>query len=107
MISLLVSFQGIRDDIKISYMTRSYDSHSPGIYSLYNGFTVSPWSHDVWVEYSSLDVRVGQQVPLVDKHTFLSEVGGGLGLFLGFSIIETMMVIYRVILRKQWPASPN
>ena len=93
---------GLKDDVRFHYSLRTYDKHSPGINGLYNDFKEEPSVHELWIEYSTLHVTIGQEVPLVDNHTFVSEIGGGLGLFLGFSMVEFVMVLYRLAMRLPW-----
>ena len=93
---------GLKDDVRFHYSLRTYDKHSPGINGLYNDFKEEPSVHELWIEYSTLHVTIGQEVPLVDNHTFVSEIGGGLGLFLGFSMVEFVMVLYRMAMRLPW-----
>ena len=93
---------GLKDDVRFHYSLRTYDKHSPGINGLYNDFKEEPSVHELWIEYSTLYVTIGQEVPLVDNHTFVSEIGGGLGLFLGFSMVEFVMVLYRLAMRLPW-----
>ena len=54
-------------------------------------------THIILVEYPNMNVDIRNHVPLVDFNAFISAVGGGLGLFLGFSIIETLLYIYKLI----------
>ena len=53
--------------------------------------------HAVWFGFQSMDVMINEQKPLVDLNSFVNAIGGGLGLFLGFSIIDTFFFIYKVI----------
>ena len=73
-----------------SFHNFDYDSH-PTIRP--------PGTHRIYVEYSNRDVNIENQVPLVDFNAFVSAVGGAMGLFLGFSIIDTMTFIYQVMFR--------
>ena len=56
--------------------------------------------HTIWFGYASLNVMVDEHKPLVDLNSFVNAVGGGLGLFLGFSIIDTLFFVSRFIFRK-------
>ena len=69
-------------------------------YSIQSGSTPTK-SHSVWLEYTSTDVEVEYQVPVVDTPAFISAIGGGLGLYLGFSIIDTLFYIYKWIFARR------
>ena len=56
-------------------------------------------AHRLYIEYSNIDVDILTQVPLVDFNAFTSAVGGGLGLFLGFSLIDTITYLYHLVFR--------
>ena len=47
-----------------------------------------------------MDVEVETEVVLVDLNDFVSASGGALGLFLGFSIIDTLFYMYDFIYKK-------
>ena len=47
-----------------------------------------------------MEVSISTEVPLVDLDTFISGVGGALGLFLGFSIIDTLLALYSYFFTK-------
>ena len=46
------------------------------------------------IEYEDMSVEIHDEVSMVDLNTFVSNVGGALGLFLGFSIIDSLIYIY-------------
>ena len=79
---------------KWSFINFDYNNHV----SLNNLFR-QRGSHSLYIEYANRDVNIETQVPLVDFNAFASAVGGAMGLFLGFSIIDTMTYIYGVIVR--------
>ena len=54
----------------------------------------------VMVNFPTLDVEVSDKVKILDGCSFISSVGGNLGLFLGFSFLDTLFVIYQWISNK-------
>ena len=56
-------------------------------------------SHIVWFGFPSLDVKIDAQKQLVDFNSFVNAIGGGLGLFLGFSLIDTLFHVYQFSLK--------
>ena len=83
---------GIYSNVTFEWSAKTYD------YNSHPSFR-KPGTHRLYIEYSDRDVTVETQVPLVDLNSFISAVGGGLGLFLGFSIIDTMTYMYQWIFR--------
>ena len=55
---------------------------------------------DIFLRFSTMEVSISTEVPLVDLDTFISGVGGALGLFLGFSIIDTLLALYSYFFSK-------
>ena len=51
----------------------------------------------LFIEYPKMEVKIESKVPMVDLNAFISSVGGSLGLFLGFSIIDTLFFFYKFI----------
>ena len=51
--------------------------------------------HMVLIKYPSLEVKVESVVPQVDIYQFVSFFGGGLGLFLGLAINNTLIWAYK------------
>ena len=47
------------------------------------------------VNFPTLDVEVSDKVKILDGSSFISSVGGNLGLFLGFSFLDTLFVVYQ------------
>ena len=58
-----------------------------------------PGRQAIMVEYIDMTVDIGYEVRMVDISTFVSSVGGALGLFLGFSIIDTLLYLYKHIFK--------
>ena len=52
-----------------------------------------------WIQlfYTTTDVKVSRTSLRVDFNTFISNVGGSLGLFIGFSVLGVFYFIYDVI----------
>ena len=50
--------------------------------------------------YSSTDVKVSTTSLKVDFNTFVSNVGGSLGLFIGFSVLGGIFFLYDIIFSK-------
>ena len=63
----------------------------------------TPGSQLIQIDYIDT-VDVNYEVQMVDFNSFVSNVGGALGLFLGFSIIDTLLYFYDHIFRvvKNW-----
>ena len=47
------------------------------------------------INYPSMDVEVSQKVKILDASSFVSSVGGNLGLFIGFSFLDTFFAMYK------------
>ena len=68
---------------------------------------------DITLEFSTMAVSVSTEVPLVDLVTFVSGVGGAMGLFLGFSIIDALLYTYdflgevcKIVVKQNIPYKP-
>ena len=53
----------------------------------------------IMIEYADMNVDINHEVRMVDFNTFVSSVGGAMGLFLGFSIIDSLLYFYSHIFR--------
>ena len=53
----------------------------------------------VTLEYIDMSVDINQEIAMVDFNVFVSSVGGALGLFLGFSIIDSVTYLYKYLAR--------
>ena len=49
----------------------------------------------LFFNYPSMDVEVSQKVKILDASSFISAVGGNLGLFIGFSFLDTLFAAYK------------
>ena len=80
-------------------MTYEWTSKEYSYYDmpLFINSTKEQW---IVIEYQDMKVEVHDEVSMVDFNTFVSNVGGALGLFLGFSIIDTLLYIYSKFLCK-------
>ena len=56
-------------------------------------------SHQIYINYPDMKVNIRYLVPLVDFDVFTRAARDGLGLFLGFSIIDTLLYLYNFIFR--------
>ena len=49
----------------------------------------------LFFNYPIMEVKVSQQVQILDTSSFISSVGGNLGLFIGFSFLDTFFALYK------------
>ena len=71
-------------------------------YSYYNspfGELSTPGKQFISIAYADMSVEINHEVLMVDVNTFVSNVGGALGLFLGFSIIDTLHYFINTIFK--------
>ena len=47
------------------------------------------------IQYTDIKEKVHSQVDMVDFNTFVNGIGGELGLFLGFSIIDSFLFLFK------------
>ena len=72
-------------------------------YQKYNiGSTTYNHSEDgssttVIIQYSTTDISVTERTKLISGNSFVSSVGGNLGLFVGFSFMDSLFAIYNFI----------
>ena len=50
---------------------------------------------NLFINYPSMDIEVSQKVKILDASSFISSVGGNLGLFIGFSFLDTFFALYK------------
>ena len=50
---------------------------------------------NLFINYPSMDIEVSQKVKILDASSFISSVGGNLGLFIGFSFLDTFFAVYK------------
>ena len=82
---------GMKNDVQFDWVFESYD---------YLTFQrLSPGDHLMILFYSKIEVALNSEVPFVDTNAFVGAIGGGLGLFLGFSMIDTLLYIYKFVLK--------
>ena len=49
----------------------------------------------LFISYPNMEVKVSEQVQILDTSSFISSVGGNLGLFIGFSFLDTFFAVYK------------
>ena len=84
-----------RSGVEFKYKTRSHGRYQDWYYFIHPDYPEKKLAH-IELMYSSTKVAVNTEVPLVDLGAFISGVGGALGLFLGFSIIDTALILFRI-----------
>ena len=47
----------------------------------------------LFINYQSLDTEVSQRVKILDASSFIRAVGGNLGLFIGFSFLDSLLIL--------------
>ena len=50
-------------------------------------------SSNLFITYQSMEMKVSQKVRILNEASFISSVGGNLGLFIGFSFLDSLFVI--------------
>ena len=50
-------------------------------------------SSNLFINYQSMEMKVSQKVRILNEASFISSVGGNLGLFIGFSFLDSLFVI--------------
>ena len=81
-------FLGLRNEVEFDFSHKTFNSFE----------SASPGRHMVLINYN-MEVKILTEVSQVDFWAFVSAVGGSLGLFLGFSIIDTMLCAYKYLLK--------
>ena len=54
-------------------------------------------SISLWFSYQTMDISVSQRVKILNASSFISSVGGNLGLFIGFSFLDSLFVVFKWI----------
>ena len=52
----------------------------------------------LYIGFASADIELITKVPRIDFNMFVNAIGGGLGLFMGFSIINLFFMAYEGVL---------
>ena len=84
--------------------TLTYDKHSQMAhnmiqtwYQYYNitskNKTTTEGNVNLYINYQTLDTVVSQKVKILNASSFVSSVGGNLGLFIGFSFLDSLFVV--------------
>ena len=84
---------GMKNDISFVWEDHAVDPKS-------NPLPKATENTVIRLAYQTMEVQVYSDVFLVDLNAFVSATGGALGLFLGFSIIDTLFYIYDYIGKK-------
>ena len=91
-ITFVLLILGLRNDVEFAFNdAKSFDHNS------FEAFA-SPGRHTVLI-HCDMDIKILTEIPQVDFWAFVSAIGGSLGLFLGFSIIDTMLFTYKYVLK--------
>ena len=83
----------MQNDVRFKYDDKEVDPYSNPYYKVGVDYVVN-------FEFPTMNIEVESEVTLVDVNDFVSATGGALGLFLGFSIIDTLFYMYDFIWRK-------
>ena len=83
------------ESVSFKWTFRSYEYHN---YESNYKDSVGHY-HIMWFGYPNLDVKINTRAYLVDFNTLVSAVGGGLGLFLGISVIDSLFHLYSLIFK--------
>ena len=61
---------------------------------------MSPFTDTAWlyIGFAKSDIELNTRVPRIDFNMFVNAIGGGLGLFMGFSIINLFFMAYEGVL---------
>ena len=84
---------GMRSGVEFKYLVNTFGRYQSWFYFTDPRFR-EPKLADIWLRFRTTNVAINTEVPLVDLDAFINGVGGALGLFLGFSIIDSLMVVY-------------
>ena len=83
--------------MEYKYKTRSHGRYQDWYYFIDPNYPEKKLAH-LELMFSTMNVAVNREEALVDLSAFVSGVGGALGLFLGFSIIETSLILFNICL---------
>ena len=61
----------------------------------------------VFLYYSTTDIKVTTTSKLITLSSFISSIGGNLGLFIGFSFIRMFFVVYEYLARFLHPRTQD
>ena len=56
-------------------------------------------SRAIYIYYSTTNVRLSSTSKLVSLSSFISSIGGNLGLFIGFSFMSVLLYVYKCLLK--------
>ena len=86
---------GLQNDFRFKWDDREIDPRS-------NPYPKNSDDTVVSFKYQTMNVEVESEVVWVDFNSFVSATGGSLGLFLGFSIIDTLFYIFDLVYKKTY-----
>ena len=85
---------------KYSVGFTTYDDNSMSVSRSIEKYNEEHDARFVQLFYTTTDVKVSKTSLRVDFNTFISNVGGSLGLFIGFSVLGGFFFIYDVVVPK-------
>ena len=92
LVPLVYLILGLRNEVEFAFNdAKSFDYSSVETLA-------TPGRHTVLINYD-MEIKILTEIPQVDFWAFVSAVGGSLGLFLGFSIIDTLLFAYKYVLK--------
>ena len=56
-------------------------------------------SRAIYIYYSTTNVRLSSTSKLISLSTFISSIGGNLGLFVGFSFMSVLLYVYKCLVK--------
>ena len=62
----------------------------------------SPYSDPMawlYIGFTSAEIELSNRVLRIDLNMFVNAIGGGLGLFMGFSLINLLFMVYNSVVR--------
>ena len=91
----LLTILGEDNDVTFQWKTTEYNYFSMPNFVVDPSEAPTPGKQLIIIEYIDMVVDINYEVQMVDINTFISNIGGALGLFLGFSIIDFLIYFYR------------
>ena len=83
--------------------TLTYDKHSQMAHNIIQTWyehnnitsknTTAEGNVNLYINYQTIDTVVSQKVKILNASSFVSSVGGNLGLFIGFSFLDSLFVV--------------
>ena len=82
------------DDLSTVSLKKELDTEEEGVT---NSSSEVDTKTTIMIYYATTDINVSSTSELIDLSTFISNVGGNLGLFVGFSVLGGVFYIYDVV----------